>query len=167
MKRYCSYVSVLLVMVATAAMAAIKVPMYYTAAQGQGKFIGNIVIEENPYGLVFTPHLKDIPQGEHGFHIHVTPNCGRNGLDADGHFDPGHTRKHKGPFGEGHRGDLPVLYADSENMVTTPVLAPRLKRKDVYEHALMIHVDGDNYSDYPRKLGGGGARLACGVVHQS
>ena len=23
---------------------------------------------------------------------------------------------------------------------------------------------GDNYSDHPKKLGGGGARMACGVV---
>ena len=30
--------------------------------------------------------------------------------------------------------------------------------------ALMIHANGDNYSDIPKKLGGGGARVACGVV---
>jgi len=28
----------------------------------------------------------------------------------------------------------------------------------------MIHAGGDNYSDEPAKLGGGGARMACGVV---
>jgi Cu-Zn family superoxide dismutase len=28
----------------------------------------------------------------------------------------------------------------------------------------MIHAGGDNYSDHPEKLGGGGARIACGVV---
>ena len=30
--------------------------------------------------------------------------------------------------------------------------------------AIMIHVGGDNYSDQPAPLGGGGARLACGVL---
>ena len=30
--------------------------------------------------------------------------------------------------------------------------------------ALAIHVGGDNYSDQPAPLGGGGARIACGVV---
>jgi Cu-Zn family superoxide dismutase len=30
-------------------------------------------------------------------------------------------------------------------------------------HALMLHAGGDNYTDQPA-LGGGGARLACGVV---
>ena len=30
--------------------------------------------------------------------------------------------------------------------------------------ALMIHVGGDNMSDQPKPLGGGGARYACGVI---
>ncbi|MGI9335880.1 MAG: superoxide dismutase family protein, partial [Gammaproteobacteria bacterium] len=29
---------------------------------------------------------------------------------------------------------------------------------------LMIHAGGDNFSDQPKALGGGGARAACGVV---
>jgi Cu-Zn family superoxide dismutase len=28
----------------------------------------------------------------------------------------------------------------------------------------MVHVGGDNYSDTPKPLGGGGGRLVCGVV---
>jgi superoxide dismutase, Cu-Zn family len=28
----------------------------------------------------------------------------------------------------------------------------------------MIHAGGDNYADAPKPLGGGGARVACGVV---
>jgi Cu-Zn family superoxide dismutase len=28
----------------------------------------------------------------------------------------------------------------------------------------MVHVGGDNYSDKPKPLGGGGARFACGVI---
>ena len=31
-------------------------------------------------------------------------------------------------------------------------------------HALMIHVGGDNFHDHPAALGGGGARMACGVI---
>jgi Cu-Zn family superoxide dismutase len=44
------------------------------------------------------------------------------------------------------------------------VLAPRLKVRDVKNRALMIHAGGDNYSDQPAALGGGGARIACGVA---
>jgi Cu-Zn family superoxide dismutase len=42
--------------------------------------------------------------------------------------------------------------------------APRLKVADAEGRALMIHAGGDNYSDQPKPLGGGGARIACGVV---
>jgi Cu-Zn family superoxide dismutase len=30
--------------------------------------------------------------------------------------------------------------------------------------ALMIHAGGDNYADQPKPLGGGGDRIACGVI---
>jgi Cu-Zn family superoxide dismutase len=30
----------------------------------------------------------------------------------------------------------------------------------------MIHEGGDNYADEPKPLGGGGARIACGVVEK-
>ena len=42
--------------------------------------------------------------------------------------------------------------------------APRLKVADLKGKSLMIHAGGDNYSDTPAPLGGGGARAACGVV---
>ena len=44
------------------------------------------------------------------------------------------------------------------------VLAPRLKINDIKSRALIIHVGGDNYSDDPALLGGGGARIACGAI---
>ena len=30
--------------------------------------------------------------------------------------------------------------------------------------SVIIHAGGDNYSDQPQPLGGGGARIACGVI---
>jgi len=38
------------------------------------------------------------------------------------------------------------------------------KLADLAGHSLMIHAGGDNHSDHPMPLGGGGARIACGVV---
>jgi Cu-Zn family superoxide dismutase len=87
------------------------------------------------------------------------------GLAAGGHYDPAETGMHDTPFGKGHLGDLPALYVDENGMATSPVLAPRLKKlEDVKGRSLMIHAGGDNYSDMPAKLGGGGARMACGVI---
>jgi superoxide dismutase, Cu-Zn family len=130
-----------------------------------GKDIGTVTVEQNKYGLLFVPNLHDLPPGAHGFHIHQNPSCDNHGDAAGGHLDPHHTGKHLGPYNDhGHLGDLPVLVVNPDGSATIPVLAPRLKMADIKGHALMIHKGGDNYSDYPQKLGGGGARIACSVI---
>ena len=64
----------------------------------------------------------------------------------------------------GHEGDLPVLVVDQNGSASLPVVAKRLKVKDVLGRAIMIHAGGDNFDDVPAPLGGGGGRIACGVV---
>ena len=71
---------------------------------------------------------------------------------------------HLGPFGSGHRGDLSKLIVDADESTKTSVVAPRLITNDLKGHALIVHAGGDTYSDTPA-LGGGGARVACGVVN--
>jgi Cu-Zn family superoxide dismutase len=35
---------------------------------------------------------------------------------------------------------------------------------DLKGRSIVIHANGDNHSDLPNKFGGGGARVACGVI---
>ena len=148
------------------------VTMNLVNEQGVGKSIGTITISEGPKGLVFTPKLTDLTPGLHGFHVHQNPDCAAGvkdgkqvaGLAAGGHYDPAATGKHEGHEGKGHLGDLPVLNVGTDGIASTAVTAPRLKMSDVMGRSLMIHAGGDNYSDQPAPLGGGGARVACGVV---
>lgn len=158
--------SAICLMTTTAALADISVPMYFTSAQGMGKQVGTVVIQETKYGLLFMPDLHGLTPGIHGFHVHLNPSCDKNGEAAGGHFDPKKTGKHLGPYNvNGHLGDLPALYVTSEGGATLPVLAPRLKHvADIQNHSLMVHAGADNYSDAPEKLGGGGARMICGVI---
>lgn len=144
--------------------ADVTIPVSLTAPNGTGKDLGTVVAQDSRYGLLLTPHLTGLPPGIHGFHIHENPNCGDNGMAAGGHLDPFHTNKHLGPYNrKGHLGDMPVLIVDKDGNATLPILAPRLKLADIKNHSLMIHAGGDNYSDNPM-MGGGGARLACGVI---
>jgi superoxide dismutase, Cu-Zn family len=142
-------------------------------ANGVGKKIGTIELFDTNKGLRITPQLTELPPGDHGFHIHVNPNCGPgsgpNGqpaaaMAAGGHYDPANTGKHLGPQGEGHKGDMPVLTVDASGKATKAVTAPHLTVSDVKGRSIMIHAGGDNYSDQPAPLGGGGARIACGVA---
>ncbi len=148
------------------------VPMHKITKDGVGESVGTITIEDSPYGLLLKPNLKGLNPGLHGFHVHEKPSCGsakRNGqliagLTAGGHYDPQNTRKHEGPYGSGHLGDLPPLYVDNMGEATLVLLAPRLKSSDLQNRALIIHAGSDNFSDTPQKLGGGGAREVCGLL---
>ncbi|ANR77604.1 superoxide dismutase [Kosakonia sacchari] len=172
MKRF-SLAVLALVVCAGAQAASEEVDMNLVTAQGVGQSVGSVKISETDKGLEFAPDLKALPPGEHGFHVHAKGSCqpaikeGKASAAeaAGGHLDPQHTGKHEGPEGAGHLGDLPVLVVNNDGKATDPVVAPRLKKlTDVKGKALMVHVGGDNMSDQPKPLGGGGARYACGVI---
>ncbi len=157
------------------AHADITVPMHAVNDEGKTNDIGTVVISESEYGLIFEPKLSGLVPGIHGFHVHENPSCEPAEKDgkpspaqaAGGHFDPEKAGKHGLPWGDGHLGDLPALYVNSDGKASNPVLAPRLKKlTDVQGRALMVHKGGDNHADHPQPLGGGGARVACGVIAQ-
>jgi len=153
--------------------AALTVTMNLISAKGIGAPIGTIELEDSTRGLVLKLNLKSLPPGHHGFHLHAKGSCAAAeqdgkmtaGMAAGGHFDPDNTKKHLGPYAVGgHKGDLPVLKVAGDGTARGLLLAPHLKLADLAGHALMIHAGGDNYADQPKPLGGGGARIACGVV---
>lgn len=59
----------------TAHAASQEVPMNLVSAEGVPKAIGTITVNETPYGLLFTPNLKSLPAGMHGFHVHENGSC--------------------------------------------------------------------------------------------
>ncbi len=148
------------------------VTLHLVNKKGEGKEVGAVTLSETAYGVVFAPKLTGLSAGLHGFHVHENSSCEPQEKDgklmpagaAGGHLDPAKKGSHGTPWGDGHLGDLPALYVDADGKATHPVLAPRLKLADVAGHALMVHEGGDNYSDDPKPLGGGGGRMACGVI---
>ncbi|AHE66372.1 superoxide dismutase family protein [Legionella oakridgensis] len=144
--------------------AAEVIAKIYTT-DGSHQLLGQVVFKDTEYGLLISPDLKDLPPGPHGLHLHQHPDCGDKGMEAGGHFDPQKTGTHRGPYGQGHLGDLPVLYVNKNGTANTITLAPRLKTSNLQNMSVMIHAGGDNYSDNP-ELGGGGARIACGVINK-
>jgi Cu-Zn family superoxide dismutase len=160
-------------LVALPAVAAeLVVTLDAATASGAGASLGTVRLVETPYGLALYPQLKGLAPGLHGFHVHDKGSCApaeANGVmapaqAAGGHLDPAGAQRHGEPWGDGHLGDLPALYVGADGSATQPVLAPRLKLADVKGRALLVHAGGDNHADHPAPLGGGGARVACGVI---
>jgi superoxide dismutase, Cu-Zn family len=171
--RAISCAAVLLTLSSAAyAAKSVKVTINAISTDGVGKSIGTITLKETKDGVTIEPKLKGLVAGEHGFHIHENASCdpadkeGKKtaGQAAGGHFDPAATKAHKGPEGGGHKGDLPKLVVSDKGEAKDKLEAKGLTLADFQGHALMIHEGGDNYSDTPKPLGGGGARVACGVV---
>ncbi|MBC3932536.1 superoxide dismutase family protein [Undibacterium curvum] len=162
----------LLSVAAASVNASTDISLNIVDEKGAGAAIGSISAVDTKYGLVLTPALRGLAPGLHGFHIHQNPNCDTKekdgklvpALGAGGHLDPAGSNKHGEPWGDGHLGDLPPLFVDAAGNATQPVLAPRLKLADLAGRSIMVHAGGDNHSDHPAPLGGGGARVACGIV---
>lgn len=168
-----SIVPALLALACSPAFAAdTRIEMKIATDKGAGASAGYVTVSESKHGLVFAPQLTGLPPGVHGFHVHEKASCDAQEKDgkmvpagaAGGHYDPAGSKRHGTPWGDGHLGDLPALYVAADGSASNPVLAPRLKMTDLKGRALMVHAGGDNHSDHPAALGGGGARIACGVI---
>ena len=140
-------------------------------AAGVDAAIGTISFQDSDAGLVIQTDLKGLPAGERGFHIHENASCepaekeGKMGaaLAAGSHLNTNQAANHGTPT-TGHLGDLPALTVAEDGSAQVTVVAPRLKLADIQGRAIMVHAGGDNYSDTPKALGGGGDRIACGVI---
>lgn len=150
----------------------VKVPVNKVSAEGIGDNIGTVTFMDTPEGVDILVDLNGLSAGQHGMHVHENPSCapaaGKDGkmgaaLAAGGHFDPDKTGSHAGPGKAGHKGDLPFVTANDNGAAREKLSVKGLSTKDIKGRSLMIHAGGDNYSDNP-PLGGGGARIACGVI---
>lgn len=154
-----------------ASAESVKTPINKISDAGVEDEIGFVTFSDGPDGLLMLVDVVGLVPGVHGMHVHEKGTCapalqdGKSvaGLSAGPHFDPGTTGKHQGPAAKGHKGDLPAIEANANGQVQQELKAPNLKVADIKGRAVIIHAGGDTYQDTP-PLGGGGARVACGVI---
>lgn len=155
------------------AATTVRTDLRLAMVDGPGESVGTVTITSGRQGAVIRLHLHGLPPGQHGMHLHQNASCApATGADgkvtlagaAGAHFDPDKTGHHMGPEGQGHLGDLPRVDVDSAGNAKATLKAPRIKDVAALKgRSLMLHAGGDNYADTP-PLGGGGPRLACGVL---
>jgi Cu-Zn family superoxide dismutase len=66
------------------AQADTTIQMNMVDQHGVGKAVGQVVVSESAYGLVFTPALAGLPAGLHGFHVHENASCSAKEKDGNG-----------------------------------------------------------------------------------
>ncbi len=114
---------------------------------------------------------KDLPDGEHGLHIHEVASCEPCG-SAGGHFDPG-PNGNSSPDGNHpfHLGDLVNLKVkDGVGKLKTKTSRVTLSDGpisifDENGSAFIIHINSDTFCPDGEQAGcAGGGRLACGII---
>ncbi len=137
--------------------------MYLTNSDNTKIRVGSIIAQDTKYGLLIKPNLNKLTPGMYGFHAHSKPKCGKFGEYVGGHLDPEKTNLHLGPYSNlGHLGDLPNIFVDAKGEASMPILAPKLKVKNLLNRALVIHAKSDKYDQ--NSYASSGTKLVCGVV---
>jgi len=166
-------IACLLLAAGPALAAELRADMKQATQTGTGDSLGTVTISDGSGGASIKTALKGLPPGPHGFHIHQNGSCQPNTANnqpvpagaAGGHYDPNNAGKHEGPEGNGHLGDMPLLQVAQDGNANQSLAAPHIKDlSGLKGKAVVIHGGGDNYSDQPQPLGGGGARIACGIL---
>ena len=145
-------------------IAVIK-PHYNNGISGVIRFED---IEFEDLDLTFcqiTIDLQNVPDGEHGFHIHQKGDA-TNGCESAGpHYNPADTMH--GDLSTGHAGDLGNLSAKSGS-IKTKILAPHLTTSEIIGRTIVLHGDPDDLGqggdEESLKTGNSGPRIACAII---
>ncbi|MGE0062819.1 MAG: superoxide dismutase family protein [Xanthobacteraceae bacterium] len=136
----------------------------------KGADAGSATLTQTPTGVLIALSLKNIPAGEHAFHVHAVGKCEPPFTSAGGHFNPGN-KKHGLMASDGHHaGDMPNLHVPSGGALNVEVLNASItldkgKPNSVFDNdgsAVVVHAGKDDYKSDP--TGDAGGRIACGVI---
>ncbi len=133
--------------------------------------VGTVDLVETEKGVKVKLTITNLAPGEHALHIHEYGKCEPPDFkSAGGHFNPYGTEhgflNPKGP----HAGDLPNFTVEEDGTAKYSITTKRVTLEDGKENSLfreggtsiVIHQNPDDYLTDP--AGGGGARIACGII---
>jgi Cu-Zn family superoxide dismutase len=164
-------IGIALALVTVGSVYAAEKPVTVEMKNAKGESVGTAVISEvKAGGVSIKVNFKNLPEGQHALHFHMTAKCeGPAFTSAGGHFNP-EGKKHglENPDGP-HAGDMPNFTVTAKGTAKATVLDPRVSlgtgANSLFTNggtALMIHAKADDMKSDP--AGNAGDRIACGAI---
>ncbi|MGN6571873.1 MAG: superoxide dismutase family protein [Pseudolabrys sp.] len=156
--------------VAAGALPATAQTAKATLKTADGKDAGTATLTQTPSGVLIALSAKNLPAGEHAFHVHAVGKCEPPFTSAGGHFNP-ESKKHGLMASDGHHaGDMPNLHVGAGGDIAVEVINASItldkgKPNSAFGPngtALVVHAGKDDYKTDP--TGDAGGRIACGVI---
>ena len=161
---------IVLAAITLAACAHSKVPMGMAMLHPAGSQTARGMVhfqDMGEQGVEVKIDLVGVPPGVHGFHVHEKGDCGNNGQNAGGHFNPGGMPHGAPDMASHHAGDFGNVTADDKGEVHATFMTHSISLKSdqssyAVGHAVVLHANPDDLTSQP--AGNAGPRIACGVI---
>jgi Cu-Zn family superoxide dismutase len=137
------------------------------------KITGHIIFKEfiTQKTTGISIHLKNVPKGKHGIHIHESGDLREGCKSLCSHFNP-YNKYHGGPDDtERHVGDLGNIEPSANGVVKITLYDNKIKlsgKHSVIGRSVVIHEKEDDLGKGGNaeslKTGNAGSRIACGVI---
>jgi Cu-Zn family superoxide dismutase len=113
-------------------------------------------------------NIKEKANGTVAVHFHEHGDCGNNGDNAHGHWNP--TKENHGQWGSAafHSGDIGNIKLDANGHGSVSITTDRWSvdanqpEKYIIGKGIIVHGGTDDYTTQP--TGNSGARIGCGAI---
>ena len=136
-------------------------------AKSGSKLVGKATLTESGTGVKLVLEIEGISPGDHGAHVHETPDCSApDAKSAGSHYNPD---KHDHGLPDAkvrHLGDLGNLVADKSGKAKLEIVIPdaNLRPNDPHSflgRSIIVHEKKD---DGGQPVGNAGGRIGCAAI---